>query len=159
MTTEQHDPWALLREALPFVETVKSDGVFGADDRASALLARIDAALAVRQDKPPCSCGQPYPCMKGCPDCCHSQGCLDYCQGDRHAERLDSAKDVVESDKVVWLHHEGSRVWSSGFGNVMFDVVLSENGWKWVVARERKTGVANTHDEAKAAAIAAARGL
>jgi len=39
----------LLREALPFVETVKSEGVFGADDRASALLARIDAALLLAE--------------------------------------------------------------------------------------------------------------
>jgi hypothetical protein len=52
MTTEKHDPWALLREALPFVETVKSDGVFGADDRASALFARIDAALAEHDTVP-----------------------------------------------------------------------------------------------------------
>lgn len=62
----------------------------------TSLRVRIDAALAERLDKPPCSCGQPYPCMEGCPDCCHSQGYLDYCQGDRHAERQDSAKDVVE---------------------------------------------------------------
>jgi hypothetical protein len=44
MTTEKHDPWALLREARTHIVEV---AVQGCDDR---LLDRIDAALAERQD-------------------------------------------------------------------------------------------------------------
>jgi hypothetical protein len=69
----------LLREARDVCEYPEFIPSSGNISHARQVRARIDAALAERQDKPPCSCGQPYPCMKGCPDCCHSQGYLDYC--------------------------------------------------------------------------------
>jgi hypothetical protein len=129
--------------------------------KAEETLARIDAALAERQDKPPCSCGQPYPCMKGCPDCCHSQGYLDYCQGDRHAERADSATDVVE-----WAYDAGTTQKAAFLDMELFvwPSVL-HHSYKWSVTLTRNTvhysihGYCATEAEAKSAAIAAARGM
>jgi len=119
-------------------------------------------ALAERQDKPICSCSQPYPCMKGCPDCCHSQGYLDYCQGDSHAESRDSAKDIVESE-VEWNNHNAQ--FSTAYPDdetsltvSRFDLTRQE--WRWNLEREiKRKGFCATEAEAKSAAIAAARGL
>jgi hypothetical protein len=97
--------------------------------------------------------------MKGCPDCCHSHGYLDYCQGDRHAERQDSAKDVVEwrlgdDCDEEFVYYEAYPDSDTGL-----DVVRFKGGkWRWTMSREQE-GYCNTLDEAKSAAIAAARGL
>jgi hypothetical protein len=161
MTT---DPWALLREArecviCPFAyrQTMYCACTF------CALKNRIDAALAERQDKPPCSCGQPAPCMNGCSDCGHSQGYLDYCQGDRHADRLaerqDSATDVVEwrlgdDCDEEFVYYEAYPDSDTGL-----DVVRFKDGkWRWTMSCE-KQGYCDTEAEAKSAAIAAARGM
>jgi hypothetical protein len=132
------------------------------EEKQRELARRIDAALAERQDKPPCSCGQPYPCMKGCPDCCHSQGYLDYCQGDRHAERQDSATDVVESE-VEWNRVNDN--FSTAYPDDETSLTVSrfdptQQKWRWDVEWEgKKKGYCTTEDEAKEAAIKAARGL
>jgi hypothetical protein len=106
----------LLREALPFVETVKSDGVFGADGRASALFARIDAALA---------------------------------------ERQDSAQNAVEwrpSDQRVFLDNVSLRVVHHTDGLWVWSVY-------WPLSHRTEQGRAATEEEAKSAAIAAAKGM
>jgi hypothetical protein len=122
-------------------------------EKLNILRERIDAALAERQDKPPCSCGQPYPCMKGCPDCCHSQGYLDYCQGDRHAEAQDSATDVVE-----WKQRQGCYIHDDGVNELR--VHLWGDLWHWsTVVEYRANGTCATEAEAKSAAIAVARGM
>jgi hypothetical protein len=46
MTTEKHDPWALLREAQPWIQV-------HAPIEATDLLMRIDAALAAHRDEVP----------------------------------------------------------------------------------------------------------
>jgi hypothetical protein len=138
----------LLREAQPWIQV-------HAPIEATDLLMRMNAALAERQDKPPCSCGQPYPCMKGCPDCCHSQGYLDYCQGDRHAERQDSAKNVVE-----WRPGE-QRVFLDGVSLCIF--YLKDGFWMWSAYWQEdyrtEQGTASTEAEAQQAALDAARRL
>lgn len=80
MTTNNIDPWELLREAR---ESVEQDFDWGEHDAAGrqtllSLLKRIDAALAARDAG--------MNCGKGCPDCGHPYGGLDYCQGDGHNE-------------------------------------------------------------------------
>jgi hypothetical protein len=101
------DPWALLREARTHIVEV---AVQGCDDR---LLARIDAALA---------------------------------------ERQDSATDVVE-----WKRMNGRAFMSALIGRCDVDLFSKEGGgWWWQV---RANGDEKTIDEAKSAAIAAARGM
>jgi hypothetical protein len=134
--------------------------------RAEAVRDRIDKALAERQDKPPCSCGQPYPCMKGCPDCCHSQGYLGYCQGDRHAERQDSAlaeRQDSAKDVVKWLSTKDGtdQICSLPSGEILY-VYLLGGVWHYSIAEMRVRapyGYCATETEAKSAAIAAARGM
>jgi hypothetical protein len=56
MTTEKHDPWALLAEARESIEQDFDDGkhLLSSDrDRFLLLLARIDAALAAHRDEVP----------------------------------------------------------------------------------------------------------
>ena len=131
MTTEKHDPWALLREAREVVHA----GVTAArsiayaqwspeQHRAEVLRDRIDAALA---------------------------------------EHADSAQRAVES--VVWRNNP------DGEDAVVNNAVLSVWGWIGGWAWQRKplaepsylnrteSGLSKTLDEAKSAAIAAARGL
>ena len=130
-----------------------------ADKKVAQIHARIDAALAERQDKPPCSCGQPYPCMKGCPDCCHSQGYLNYCQGDRHAERQDSATEVHPC-MADWhrdiCESERSKAQRALFEGAGLEVFFGGHVWRW---RTNLGGTCATEAEAKTAAIAAARGM
>lgn len=64
------DPWQLLREAREFILR------FGKTEEDHNLRDRIDAALAAR--KSGINCG------KGCPDCGHPYGGLEYCQGEGH---------------------------------------------------------------------------
>jgi hypothetical protein len=143
MTTEKHDPWALLAEIHELQPWLSQD---------ADLAARVEAALAERQDKPPCSCGQPYPCMKGCPDCCHSQGYLDYCQGDRHAERQDSAQKAVEwqmTNSPIGTMH-------AYLDGIDLRVRWDGQDAAWDATRY---GRCATEAEAKTAAIAAAKGM
>jgi hypothetical protein len=75
-----------------------------------------------------------------------------------HAERQDSATDVVESKTRWWPSHQETvidgacaRVWLQDAEN-----------WGWWIFKDhgvRDTGFAKTEVEAKEAAIAAARGL
>jgi hypothetical protein len=162
-TADKHDPWALLREAKRLIAANRLMlGHYSGVREVGSLEDSIDAALAERQDKPPCSCGQPYPCMKGCPDCCHSQGYLDYCQGDRHAERQDSATPVVESE-VEWdrVNAHFYTAYPDNETNLIvcrFDLTRQE--WRWDMEREiKRKGYCATQAEAKSAAIAAARGM
>ena len=46
MTTEKHDPWALLRETILFIKAARDEGAFDCETHAMHLLSRIDAALA-----------------------------------------------------------------------------------------------------------------
>jgi hypothetical protein len=143
MTTEKHDPWALLAEIHELQPWLSQD---------ADLAARVEAALAERQDKPPCSCGQPYPCMKGCPDCCHSQGYLDYCQGDRHAERQDSAQKAVEwqmTNSPIGTMH-------AYLDGIDLRVRWDGQDAAWDATRY---GRCATEAEAKTAALAAAKGM
>ena len=80
------DPWELLREAREtlhdFAENFDCDGdshKYNTTCRACDAAKqrdRIDAALAARNAG--------MNCGKGCPDCGHPYGGLDYCQGDGH---------------------------------------------------------------------------
>ena len=73
--TNKVDPWELLhevREEWTRIHSFYADGV--ALD--AKLLSRVDAALAARDAG--------MNCGKGCPDCGHPYGGLDYCQGDGH---------------------------------------------------------------------------
>lgn len=147
MTTEKHDPWALLAEIHELQPWLSQD---------ADLAARVEDALASR-DKLPCSCGQPYPCMKGCPDCCHSQGYLDYCQGDRHAGRQDSAKDVVEWTKVAL---EDDYAYAQPSSDTYVTTTRLDGQWQWSARRVQGcSGPCATEVEACRAATAAARGL
>ena len=164
---KNNDPWELLREARGRIGSCECGDE--ACEPTAVFARRIDAALAEAQGKPPCSCGQPYPCMKGCPDCCHSQGYLDYCQGDRHAERQDSAKDVVEYatgkgdiENVTWEEMSKDFFVANPDDYTTMDAMLvpSTGNWLWSVAIEKEaSGRTSTLAEAKAAAIAAARGM
>lgn len=99
-----------------------------------ALLDRIDAALA-----------------EGCPDCGHRYGQQEYCQGDGHAEPLDSATPVVE-----WRRTETRpTVFRTYFEGADMEIQLGADRWHWEVTRE---GDEDTLDEAQRAALAAARG-
>ena len=126
MTTEKHDPWALLREARDSValdaEAAGNSRFASEDERVSGLLARIDAALA---------------------------------------EHADSAQSAVESE-VEWTqdalgHYARVKV------EAEIEVFQDLSGeWQWnrtALSDVRRHGSANTLDEAKSAAIAAARGL
>jgi len=123
MANENHDPWALLREAREDVDAMGNGDLCRAIDRALAI---HDAALA---------------------------------------EAQDSAKDVVESVEMRWDWHEvnspnrlaallmdGTRVecHRANYNGVM--------GWSWN-AMIQPVGFALTLEEAKSAAIAAARGM
>ena len=142
MTTEKHDPWALLREARDQLVGVQGMG------KATQTIARIDAALA-----------------EGCPDCGHPYGQQDYCQGDGHAERQDSAKEVVESDAPTALPE--AEWWAppqqqAEIGGVYLRVwCASPHEWHWTVWRapQVESGKCTTEAEAEAVAIAAARGV
>lgn len=46
MTTEKHDPWALLRETILFIKVARDEGAFDCERHAMHLLSRVDAALA-----------------------------------------------------------------------------------------------------------------
>ena len=46
MTTEKHDPWALLRETILFIKVARDEGAFDCERHAMHLLSRIAAALA-----------------------------------------------------------------------------------------------------------------
>ena len=132
MTTEKHDPWALLREAR---ESVFRDSLCREYDdshkaaameehrRRTRLLDRIDAALA---------------------------------------ERQDSAKDVVESedewDRVNAHFYTAYPDDETSLTVCRFDLTRQE--WRWDMEREvKKRGYCATEAEAKAAAIKAARGM
>lgn len=146
----------LLREAEGCIEEA-AEAFDHLDAKTNDVLRRIKAALAEAQDKPPCSCGQPYPCMKGCPDCCHSQGYLDYCQGDRHAEAQDSATDVVEWHAYGYARNELRSRINGADVTVRFlapNISDIDTQYSWNVSL---WGGATTLDEAKAAAIKAAR--
>ena len=135
------DPWALLREA----EDLLAENVCGClkpaclGFRNRLAVARINAALA-----------------EGCPDCGHPYGQQDYCQGDGHAERQDSAKDVVESKPVDWGAPDRFQI--AHVESFVAEVFPDRDGkgWVWAIAQRDN---ANTEAEAKAAAIAAARGM
>ena len=108
MTTEKHDPWALLREAREWIE-IEDD-----------LIDRIDAALA---------------------------------------ERQDSAKDVVEwrlgdDCDEEFVYYEAYPDSDTGLDVVRF----KDSKWRWTMSREQQ-GYCDTLDEAKSAAIAAAKGM
>ena len=105
-----------------------------ADRGVADLHARIDAALA-----------------EGCPDCGHRYGQQEYCQGDGHAEYADSATQVVEWKTEMGLH----ATTVNGVNIAVFP--MTEDG-KWTAALHVAEPF-NTLDEAKAAAIAAARGM
>jgi hypothetical protein len=100
---------------------------------------RIDAALA-----------------EGCPDCGHQYGQQEYCQGDGHAEHADSATPVVEWCAV-------GDTWATAYpvdGVEMTVMRWADGPWKWWTKLETSAqGTASTENEAKSAAIAAARGL
>jgi hypothetical protein len=78
------------------------------------------------------------------------------------AERLDSAKDVVESE-VEWNNYNAQ--FSTAYPDdetsltvCRFD--LTQQNWRWDMEREvKKRGYCATEAEAKSAAIAAARGM
>jgi hypothetical protein len=146
MANEKHDPWYLLAAARGSVLQHKErlldcdhDAETCTCDLAAqkiALLARIDAALA-----------------EGCPDCGHPYGQQDYCQGDGHAERADSAKDVVE-----WEERQGSYIHDDGVNELR--VYLWGDQWHWhTVVEYRANGICTTEAEARRAATAAARGM
>ena len=83
MTTNKYDPWELLHEARESLMDLKDPySRCGCPDCTPAtkdtLLSRIDAALAARDAG--------MNCGKGCPDCGHPYGGLDYCQGEGHNE-------------------------------------------------------------------------
>ena len=133
MTTEKHDPWALLREAREDVDAMGNGDLCRAIDRALAL---HDAALA-----------------EGCPDCGHQYGQQEYCQGDGHAEHADSDTPVAE-----WEQRQGSYIHDDGVNELR--VYLWGDEWHWhTVVEYRADGTCATEAEAKSAAIAAARGL
>ena len=50
MTTEKHDPWALLRETILFIKVARDEGAFACERHAMHLLSRIDDALAEHAD-------------------------------------------------------------------------------------------------------------
>ena len=64
------DPWELLLKAREFILR------FGKTEEDHNLRWSIDAALAARNAG--------MNCGKGCPDCGHPYGGLDYCEGDGH---------------------------------------------------------------------------
>ena len=74
-----NDPWELLREARDrlslHMETYFSQQK-GTMFLTIGLVERIDAVLAARDAG--------MNCGKGCPDCGHPYGGLDYCQGSGH---------------------------------------------------------------------------
>ena len=110
MTTEKHDPWALLREARDQLVGVQGLG------RVTQTIARIDAALA---------------------------------------ERQDSAQNAVEwrpSDQRVFLDGVSLRIVYQTGGLWMWSV-------HWPMSHRTEQGQVATEEEAKSAAIAAARGL
>ncbi len=107
------DPLALLREARQVFHDKQYDA--GWHDEYDRLAARIDAALA---------------------------------------ERQDSAEDVVESKPVEWSRVER---WSATYvGDLFCQVQRGVDFWSWDISQ---TGLAPTETEAKAAAIATARGM
>jgi hypothetical protein len=109
MTTDKHDPWALLREARVVVYEY---GPLDEDIAEPDLLARIDAALA---------------------------------------EHADSATPVVEWKTEMGLH-------ATTVNGVNIAVFAMAEDDKWTAALHVAEPF-NTLDEAKSAAIAAARGM
>jgi hypothetical protein len=79
-------------------------------------------------------------------------------------ERVDSATPVVESD--IWWSPSSHRASKGKCDLHVWRMNLKEWGWSTTVYRDHErgredlgNGVCNTLDEAKAAAIAAARGM
>jgi hypothetical protein len=117
MTTEKHDPWALLREVAPDRNHDIECGLDGYDG--DCLRCRVDAALAAHRDVVPAQ---------------------------------DSAKDVVEwqmTNSPIGTTH-------AYLDGVDLRVRWDGQDAAWDVTRY---GRCATEDEAKSAAIAAARGL
>jgi hypothetical protein len=122
MTTEKHDPWALLREARDQLVGVQGMG------RVTQTIARIDAALA---------------------------------------ERQDSATPVVEPDAVEWrdcLSVDESMFLAAALSDKLKVSVYTEEAtpgvYPWRAVRiEAREGTAPTLEDAKSAAIEAARGM
>jgi len=73
------------------------------------------------------------------------------------AERQDSAKDVVEWTKGA---SEDDYTYAQLDSDTYVDVIQADGQWRWSALREQGCGgYCATEAEAKAAAIAAARGL
>jgi hypothetical protein len=114
MTTEKHDPWALLREAKRLIAANRLMlGHYSGAREVGSLEDSIDAALAGRAE--------------------------------------GSTEDVVE-----WEQRHGSYIHEDGVNELR--VHLWGDQWHWhTVVEYRANGTATTLDEAKSAAIAAAR--
>ena len=114
MANEKHDPWALLREAQPWLQRYTPV-------EATDLIMRIDAALAESPDSTPL------------PD--------------------------AEQDGDGWRIDQRERY----EGTTLCAVWRANGKWWWQAITQgavtEKLGYANTLDEAKSAAIAAARGM
>jgi hypothetical protein len=122
MTTEKHDPWALLREAKQIIAANRLMlGHYSGAREVERLEDRIDAALA---------------------------------------EHADSATPVVESDDLWWTP-SSHRAKEGKYEMHVWRMSLKQWGWSTCVYQEREVGngLCNTLDEAKSAAIAAARGM
>ena len=73
------------------------------------------------------------------------------------AEHADSATPVVESEPVKWRRtQKGSTFFVAHLNDADMALRVDWDRWYWKVTREGHT---NTLDEAKSAAIAAARGI
>ena len=98
---------------------------------------------------------------KACRECDGTIDCIDAAL----AERQDSAKDVVEPVEMRWGWHEvnsPNRLAALLMDGTRVECRKAENngvmGWAWN-AMIQPVGFAPTLDEAKSAAIAAAKGM
>jgi hypothetical protein len=118
MTTEKHDPWALLAEIHELQPWLSQD---------ADLAARVDAALAERAEGP-------------------TEDKVDY--------RLVHVEwRLVRKDEDVEIHEAYPDE------HTALDVVQFKAAkWRWTLSHEEQ-GYCDTREEAKSAAIAAARGM
>ena len=157
MTTEKHDPWALLRETILFIKVARDEGAFDCERHAMHLLSRIDAAIA-EHDAVPSSeeCDESKTIWRAYANRELSE---DEAKAKLAALEAKSAALAEHDTPVVEWRPADQRVFLDG---VSLRIVLHTDGlWVWSVywplSHRTEQGRVATEEEAKSAAIAAAK--
>ena len=157
MTTEKHDPWALLRETILFIKVARDEGAFDCERHAMHLLSRIDAALA-EHDTPVVEFDESNAVWRA------------YANRELSEDEAKAKLAALEAKSTALAEHDTPVVeWRPADQRVFLNgvslrvVYLTDGLWMWSVywplSHRTEQGRVATEAEAKSAAIAAARGM